>query len=137
MAEGPLRQADVARLTAPGRYRFGPGLYLQLAGPDAKSWIYRFVLRRQERFMGVGSARDVTLAQARKRVEELRVNHVSKKIDPLAERKAADDAERAAQKKAVPFRDRADQYIAAHEGEWRNAKHRYQWRATYETTPSP
>jgi hypothetical protein len=24
----------------------------------------------------------------------------------------------------------ADQYIAAHEAGWRNAKHRYQWRQT-------
>ena len=87
--------------------------------------------------MGLGSARDVTLAQARKRVEELRVNHVSKKIDPLAERKAADEAKRVASAKAIPFRVRADQFIAAHEGEWRNPKHRAQWRATLETYAFP
>ena len=53
IAEGPLRQADVVALTAPGRHRFGPGLYLQVSGPDAKSWIYRFTVRRKERFMGL------------------------------------------------------------------------------------
>jgi integrase len=132
-----LAQADVAGITVPGKYRFGPGLYLQVTGPDAKSWIYRFTVRRQERFMGLGSARDVTLAQARKRVEELRVNQVSKKVDPLAERKAAAEAARIAHAKAVPFRDRADQYIKAHEGEWRNDKHRYQWRATLQTYAFP
>jgi integrase len=137
IAEGPLRQADVVALTAPGRHRFGPGLYLQVSGPDAKSWIYRFTVRRKERFMGLGSARDVTLAQARKRVEELRVNHVSKKIDPIAERKVAAEAERVASAKAVPFRERADQYITAHEGEWRNDKHRHQWRATLQTYAFP
>jgi integrase len=87
--------------------------------------------------MGLGSARDVTLAQARKRIEELRINQVSKKIDPLAERKAAAEAARLASAKAVPFRDRADQYIKAHEGEWRNDKHRYQWRATLQTYAFP
>jgi integrase len=130
-------QTDVAAITAPGKYRFGPGLYLQVAGPDAKSWIYRFTVCRKERFMGLGSARDVTLAQARKRVEELRVNHVSKKIDPLAERKAAVEAKRVASAKAVPFRVCGDQFIAAHEGEWRNPKHRAQWRATLETYAFP
>ena len=72
----------------PGKYHFSPGLYLQVTGLKAKSWIYRFSVRRQERFMGLGSARDVTFAQARKRVDELRVNQGSKKIDPIAERKA-------------------------------------------------
>jgi integrase len=121
----------------PGKYHFSPGLYLQVAGLDAKSWIYRFTVRRQERFMGLGSARDVTLAQARKRVEELRVNQVSKKIDPIAERKAASEIERAAKARAIPFRERADQYITAHEAEWRNPKHRAQWRATLQAYAFP
>jgi integrase len=132
-----LAQADVAAIKVPGKYRFGRGLYLQVSGPDAKSWIYRFTVHRKERFMGLGSARDVTLAQARRRVDELRVNHVSKKIDPIAERKAAAEAARVAQAKAVPFRTRAEQYIKAHEGEWRNDKHKYQWRATLQTYAFP
>ena len=69
--------------------------------------------------MGLGSARDVTLTQARKRMEEIRINLVSKKIDPMAEREKALELGRVAKAKAVPFRERADQYITAHEGEWR------------------
>lgn len=133
-----LRKAQaklsVAALSVPGKYRFSPGLYLQVAGPDAKSWIYRFTVRRQERFMGLGSARDVTVAQARKRVEELRVNLVGKKIDPIAERRTADEIARTAKAKAVPFRERAEQYITA---EWRNPKHRAQWGATLQTYAYP
>jgi integrase len=132
-----LTQADVPAIKVPGKYRFGPGLYLQVSGPDAKSWIYRFTVRHKERFMGLGSARDVSLSQARRRVEELRVNHVSKKIDPIAQRNAAAHAERIANAKAVPFRERAEQYIKAHEGEWRNDKHKYQWRATLQTYAFP
>jgi integrase len=133
----PFSQADVASLTVPGKYRFSPGLYLQVAGPEAKSWFYRYTVRGVERFMGLGSARDVTLAQARRRVDELRINQVSKKIDPLAERKAVAEAERVAKTKAVPFRTCAEQYITAHEGEWRNPKHRAQWRATLQTYAFP
>jgi integrase len=129
------QQAEVAAIKIPGKYRFGPGLYLQVSGPDAKSWIY--TLGGQERFMGLGSARDVTLAQARRRVEELRITQVSRKVDPLAERKAAADAARIANAKAVPFRERADQYITAQEGEWRNDKHKYQWRATLQAYAFP
>jgi integrase len=132
-----LLQANVASLIVPGKYRFGPGLYLQVAGPDAKSWFYRYTVHGKERFMGLGSARDVTLAQARRRVDELRITKVSKKIDPLAERKAIAEAERAAKAKAVPFRTRAEQYITAHEGEWRNPKHRAQWRATLQSYAFP
>jgi integrase len=132
-----LAQADVAAIKVPGKYRFAPGLYLQVGGPDAKSWIYRFTLRDKERFMGLGSARDVTLAQARKRMEEIRINLVSKKIDPMAEREKAIELGRIAKAKAVPFRERADQYIAAHEGEWRNPKHRAQWRATLQSYAFP
>ena len=44
-----LAQADVAAIKVPGKYRFAPGLYLQVGGPDAKSWIYRFTLRDKER----------------------------------------------------------------------------------------
>ena len=66
--------------------------------------------------MGLGSARDVTLAQARKRMEEIRINLVSKKIDPMAEREKALELGRVAKAEAVPFRERADQYITAHEG---------------------
>jgi integrase len=132
-----LTQANVASLMTPGKYRFGPGLYLQVAGPEAKSWFYRYTVHGKERFMGLGSARDVTLAQARRRVDELRITAVSKKIDPLAERRATAEAARAAKVKAVPFRTRAEQYITAHEGEWRNPKHRAQWRATLQRYAFP
>ena len=101
-----LSQADVASLTVPGKYRFGPGLYLQVAGPDAKSWFYRYTVHGKERFMGLGSARDVKLAQARKRVDELRINQISKKIDPLAERKAIAEAERVVPRDRPPALER-------------------------------
>ena len=60
------------------------------------------------------------LAQARKRMEEIRINLVSKKIDSMAEREKALELGRVGKAKAVPFRERADQYITAHEGEGAN-----------------
>ena len=130
-------QADVTSLTAPGKYRFGPGLYLQVSSPEAKSWIYRFVVRRKERFMGVGSARDVTLAQARKRVDELRINQVSQKIDPIAKRRAAAEDQAKALARAITFREAAKRYVTAHEEEWRSPKHRLIWPASLERYAFP
>jgi integrase len=128
MAE--LTQGDVASLTD-GMHRFARGLFLQVRGPDAKSWIYRYTVRGVPRWMGLGSARDITLAVAKSKVEKLRVTMVAQKIDPIAEEEKRAQAERHAKDRAVPFRKRAEQYIAAHG--WRSAKHLAQWKSSLET----
>jgi len=130
-------QAGVTAEAKPGMYRVSPGLYLQVKGAESKSWIYRFTLGGKARFMGLGGARNVTLAQARKRVDDIRVNKVARGIDPLAEDAAAAEQERLAKARAVPFRQRAEEYLQAHEAGWRNPKHRAQWRSTLETYAYP
>jgi hypothetical protein len=44
---GKLTTADVDR-AAPGRHFDGGGLYLEVRGPESKSWIYRYTLRGEE-----------------------------------------------------------------------------------------
>jgi hypothetical protein len=46
-------------------------------------------------------------------------------------------AERVAAAKSMTFDQCATAYITAHEASWRNAKHRYQWRATLRDYVSP
>src|SRR6185437_15831342 len=58
-------------------------------------------------------------------------------VDPLAEDAAAAEQERLAKLRAVPFRQRAEEYLTAHEAGWRNPKHRAQWRSTLETYAYP
>lgn len=137
MPEPRRTQQSIAALDRPGLYRFSPGLYLQVGGPQAKSWLYRYMVNGKARAKGLGSARDVTFSEARKRVEELRVNKTSKKIDPIAEERERSGRERMAKAHAVPFHVRAQQYITAHEDGWRNRKHRDQWRSTLETYVYP
>jgi integrase len=73
--------------------------------------------------MGLGSAVDVSLAQAREKAADAR-RLVKAGKDPIAAR----HAERTA---AVPtFGEMADQLVASIEHGFRNAKHRYQWRQT-------
>ena len=125
---GKLTTTDVDR-AAPGRHFDGDGLYLEVRGPESKSWIYRYTLRGEERWHGLGSARDVSLAAARKKRDKARVE-VREGLDLVAERKRV----KAAQKlgNGVTFRQAAESYIKAqHEGEaWSNHKHAAQWTAT-------
>lgn len=129
-------QGDVGSLEA-GTHRFATGLYLQVKGSNARSWVYRYSLAGKTRYLGLGAARDVTLAQARKRVDELRVTKIAKGIDPLAEEAAAAEQARTARKKAVPFQEWAERFFREHEQVWGNAKHRAQWRSTLTTYAYP
>ena len=81
----------------------------------------------------LGPYPETTLEQARIKHAELRAL-VLKGIDPVANRRAARTAV-AAKADAPTFGTMADQYIAAHEAGWRNAKHRYQWEMSFANTP--
>ena len=72
---GKFTALDVKRLTTPGRFGDGGGLWLQVravkkpSSPDGKvihkSWLLRFMLNGRSREMGLGSADLVSLAEAR------------------------------------------------------------------------
>ena len=50
-----LSALKVKRAEAPGYYADGAGLYLQVSGGGARSWIFRFTLNGRTRDMGLGS----------------------------------------------------------------------------------
>jgi len=62
-----LTATKVQKMKAPGFYPDGAGLYLQVTGEAAKSWVLRYSLRGKAREMGLGSLRKVSLAGARRR----------------------------------------------------------------------
>ena len=64
-----LTAKKVERTNKPGRYRCGlvRGLLLQISEGGTKSWVLRFELNGRERWMGLGSASEFSLKQARKR----------------------------------------------------------------------
>ena len=135
-----LSAIEVGRKTEPGLYFDGEGLYLQVTGPTARSWIYRYTLRGKARWLGLGSAQTVSLKEARDLGDEER-QKIKKGIDPVevnkAEVEAADAAKRAATVKVVTFKDSVEAYLTDHNDSWRNAKHRQQWRSTLETYAFP
>ncbi len=124
-----LTALKVEKLAKPGRYSDGGNLLLQVRGPEAKSWLFRFVIDGKARLMGLGSTEQLSLAEAREAAGECR-KLLRQGIDPLERRRAQEGEAAAGAKIGRTFREVADLYIAAHEPSWRNAKHRYQWRQT-------
>ena len=89
MAQGSdLLDYKTARAkTAPGHYRDGRGLCLQVSVWGTKSWVMRYTVRGRTRGMGLGSYEEVSLKEARNKVERLRVV-VREGRDPFEERRA-------------------------------------------------
>src|SRR5262249_36116981 len=79
-----LTGVEVARITD-GVHRVDDGLYLQVK--SGRSWIHRYQFRGKARWSGLGSAREVTLAEARAaRDRERRL--IREGIDPVAAKRA-------------------------------------------------
>lgn len=131
----------IARLKEPGLYHDGGGLYLQVTrgidGTPRRSWVLRFrTPTAKVREMGLGSALDVALADARSDADAAR-KLLRSGTDPIEARRV--DRARAAADAArvMSFKQCAEAYISAHEGSWKNPKHRQQWRRTLESYAYP
>jgi hypothetical protein len=85
---GKLKPLDIARLTKPGKYADGDGLYLIVSGPAARNWSYRYWIGGQERWHGLGSFNDVSLRDARIKRDAAR-QQVRNGIDIVGEKRAA------------------------------------------------
>src|SRR6476646_6378212 len=83
-----LTTKQVAKLTEPGRYSDGRGLYFQVTRTGARSWLLRYERRGRERAMGLGPVDDFTLDEARERARRAR-QLLKDGIDPLDARKDA------------------------------------------------
>jgi integrase len=131
-----LTAQSVAKLKEAGLYLDGGGLYLQVSPAVTKSWVFRYALRGRERHMGLGSALDVTLAQARGKAAEARAL-LGDGIDPLEARKARDAQAALAAARNITFAECAEAYIEEHRAGWKNAKHAAQWENTLATYAEP
>jgi integrase len=98
----------------------GGGLYLAVKASGSKSWAFIWRKDGKRREMGLGSYPAVRLARARGLANEYR-EAVAEGRDPIAERRQ--DAE-------PSFGDCADQFLESMESQWRNNKHRAQWKMT-------
>jgi Arm DNA-binding domain len=117
---------DLAKITKPGRYAAGHGLYLQV-GPNGRSWVFRYRSGEKSTLMGMGSCDYVTLQEARDKSIDAQRQRLNG-LDPLTEKRRA--KVQRARPASVTFADAARQYIIAHEDSWRGDESRRQWQSS-------
>jgi Arm DNA-binding domain len=112
----------------PGRHpvETEKGLYFRTVGDSKAYWVFRYRIAGREREMSLGAYPEVKLDEAKAKHAILRAQ-VLNKADPLAGRR---NATVAAPSEKPTFGVMADDYVATHEGSWRNSKHRWQWTQT-------
>lgn len=126
----------VSKLSSPGYYGDGGGLWLQISGSGSKSWVFRFVLAGRAREMGLGAAHTVSLAIARDKARQSRLL-ISEGKDPIVARDSARTADALSRARFKTFDQCAEAYIKAHRGGWKSTKHAAQWESSLATHASP
>jgi integrase len=123
-----LSARGVAGLSLPGRHADGNGLYLVVDKAGAKRWVFLFRFEGRLREMGLGGLSSVPLSRARELATEARTVLATGQ-NPIDARKID---------RAIPtFGACADQLLESMSSEWRNAKHRAQWKMTLEEYAKP
>ncbi|WP_323769335.1 tyrosine-type recombinase/integrase [Antarctobacter sp.] len=126
--EKALSPRFVETVTEPGKYFDGQGLFLRVSNNGAKQWVQRITIRGKRTELGLGSPPAVPLATARKLALENRGTAMLGG-DPLADKRKA--------REGMTFAEAVDKYLAAKLSEFRNEKHRKQWRSTLDTYAAP
>lgn len=130
----------MSRLTAvavkaakePGRYQDGRGLMLYVKPSGARSWILRTQVDGRRRDFGLGSALDVSLAEAREKAAETRKLYRSG-VDPVAAKKTA-----RLKASGIPtFAEAAEIVFEEQKPSWKNARHIGQWLTSLEKYANP
>jgi integrase len=125
----------MGRLTArkvttakPGKYSDGGNLYLIVSVTGSRKWVLRFTWRGGAKEMGLGSANDVPLADAREKAADAR-RTLAKGLNPIDERKRDG---------GIPtFGNMADTVCETLAAGFRNEKHKAQWRMTLSAYAGP
>jgi integrase len=132
MAQHKLNVVKVKTLDKPGRYGDGGGLYL-IVDPlksgrltPTKRWSFRFMRNGKARETGLGGTEVVSLADARKKAQEIREQLAAGK-DPVAENKKARATRTGVDE---TFGSLADAYIKSRAPGWKSDKHAAQWGMT-------
>ena len=122
-----LNARVAATITQHGRHADGGGLYLSISPNGGRRWVFLYRWRGKPTEIGLGSARDVTLARARELAAQARAN-LAEGINPKDARKPSEGA---------TFGECADRVIEAMRPSWRNGKHAAQWEMTLRDYAAP
>jgi len=118
----------VENVSEAGKYYDQHGLFLHVRPSGAKKWLQRYTFQGRRREIGLGSAKIVSVATARKNAHQNLVL-VSEGIDPIEDKK---------QDSVIPkFEVAALKVYEDNRPTWRNAKHAAQFITTLETYAFP
>jgi len=126
--EKALSAVQVRKITKPGKYFDGQGLYLKVDTSGARRWIQRIVIRGKRTEIGLGSASLVSLAEAREIALENR-KQARSGGDPLRSRRE--------EQAVLTFEEAARKVYELHRPSWRNAKHAAQFISSMENYAFP
>lgn len=112
-----------AAMANPGTYQDGDGLVLRVDKRGGAYWVLRLQRDGKRQDIGLGSAKQMTLAEARQKATVLRKAVKVDHRDVLAEKK-----DEAAAK--VTFRAAATQYHSENEAGWKSTVYARQWLAS-------
>jgi len=122
-----LNARAAATITKFGRHADGGGLYLSISPNGGRRWVFLFRWHGKTTEIGLGSARDVTLARARELASLARAK-LTEGINPKGARRPPE---------GVTFGECADRVIEAMRPSWRNRKHAAQWEMTLREYAAP
>ena len=131
-----LRAGQPGRHLDDGGIETVRGLYLVVNSKTSARWELRYQLNDKPHWMGIGSARDFSLTEARQRAKAAR-QQLADGIDPLVQKRASRAQAAATQAKAMTFRECAERYIADNRASWRSVKHSKQWSSSLATYAFP
>lgn len=118
----------VENVNEAGKYYDQHGLFLHVRPTGAKKWLQRYTFNGRRREVGLGSAKIVSVATARRAAHQNLVL-VSKGIDPIEDKK---------RDSLIPTFEAAARAVhEANRPTWRNAKHSAQFISTLETYAFP
>lgn len=120
-----LTASEVASLDKDGEHRVAHGLYLQIRG-NSRVWLLRYRFKGRPCRMSLGTARLLTLTEAKRRTHKAQTLLLDG-IDP----RTARDAEQ--QRETMTFAECAEKCIEARQAGWKNsALHSQHWRRSLE-----
>ncbi|ABR60198.1 tyrosine-type recombinase/integrase [Sinorhizobium medicae] len=127
MARNLLTVTEIKNSPKP-KLRDGDGLWLHTSSSGNRHFVFIYIRHGRRREMGLGTygtgTGQVSLAAARTKAEEIRTI-LGRGGDPFTEM-----GERQEKVKPTTFGQCADDLVDAMESQWRNEKHRAQWRMT-------
>lgn len=122
--------ASKAAMANPGSYQDGDGLFLKVDKRGGASWILRFQRDGKRQDVGLGSARLLSLAEAREKASRLRKAVKVERRDVLAEKKDEVGAK-------VTFGEAARQFHTENKAGWKSSVYARQWLASLDNYAFP